>query len=392
MNKNFLSKKSWHTGSLKHIEKVWKAEQRHQEESRKTAILKREKEEEQRRYEFRKMAEEAQGKKPVDRLDWMYMVRKGPSTEEYLTGSATLKIEEEKELDRMASRPGALFMQSVDPIQDAAAKVRDDPLLCIKQREQQALNKLLDNPMEMKKIKESKAVKKMMKKLEKLKKKQEKREAKMKKLNQELKDEGKRSGSEEETQQHLEHHRRSRSKSRSPPRRSKRSRSRSPHSSHSSKRHRSRSRSHSRGRSPARKSSRTGSSSPNNNNSSSSTNGRGRDESNTNSYSRRDYRDRQKSKPKLTEEERQKRLQEMQADADLRHEMRVQRIKRTEEEDKRRGEASYTDQPSFLNDVNKQVYTEHDESLRDRVRRNIHSIQRSTGTALVHDEQGLLTK
>jgi len=54
MNKNFLSKKSWHTGSLKHIEKVWKAEQRNEEEQRKLKELKKQLEQER---DLRKLQE-----------------------------------------------------------------------------------------------------------------------------------------------------------------------------------------------------------------------------------------------------------------------------------------------------------------------------------------------
>ena len=86
MNKNFLSKKSWHTGSLKHIEKVWKAEQKDSEERKKTELLKRELAEENRMYELKKMAEVASGKPQIEKVDWMYAIKKGPSAVEYLTG------------------------------------------------------------------------------------------------------------------------------------------------------------------------------------------------------------------------------------------------------------------------------------------------------------------
>ena len=74
MSKNFLSKKSWHTGSVKLMEHVWKAEQKAEDEKRKMAILKRELQEEQKQLELKKLQEQATGKPVSERLEWMYTV------------------------------------------------------------------------------------------------------------------------------------------------------------------------------------------------------------------------------------------------------------------------------------------------------------------------------
>ncbi len=66
-SKNFLAKKSWHTGALHHMEKVWKAEQRTQDEERKMLELKRQLAEEQKILDLKKLQEEATGKKSGDR-------------------------------------------------------------------------------------------------------------------------------------------------------------------------------------------------------------------------------------------------------------------------------------------------------------------------------------
>lgn len=42
---------------------------------------------------------------------------------------------------------GSLFMGTVNPAQDAANKIRDDPLLAIKREEQKSLNDILQNPV-----------------------------------------------------------------------------------------------------------------------------------------------------------------------------------------------------------------------------------------------------
>jgi len=107
MNKNFLAKKSWHTGALHHIEKVWKAEQTHNEEQRKISLLKKELQEEQRIMELRKMADEASGKPKQEKVDWMYQIKRGPTADEYLKGQA-IKKDEEKELEQLAKKTGSI--------------------------------------------------------------------------------------------------------------------------------------------------------------------------------------------------------------------------------------------------------------------------------------------
>jgi len=101
--------------------------------------------EEQRIYDLKKMAEHASGRPILDKVDWMYSVKKGPSTEEYLQGTS-MQQEEEKELELLSKNPGALWNRTINPQQDAAAKVRDDPLLMIKQQEQQSLKKFWTIP------------------------------------------------------------------------------------------------------------------------------------------------------------------------------------------------------------------------------------------------------
>ena len=53
MHKNFLSKKKWHTGSFRNIEKTWLAEQKVLEEEKKLAQLRREREEERKIMELK---------------------------------------------------------------------------------------------------------------------------------------------------------------------------------------------------------------------------------------------------------------------------------------------------------------------------------------------------
>jgi len=171
MSKNFLSKKSWHTGSYKHIKKVWEAERKVEEEEKKIAQLKKEKEEEMKQWELRRLAAESVGKHLTERLDWMYIQKKGPSTEEFLTEGKTWEAEADKK-DREDLNKGIFFTQTVNPAQDFAAKIKEDPLLAIKQQEKTVIKNILQNPLKMKKIKSSKKIKKELKKQEKREKKE----------------------------------------------------------------------------------------------------------------------------------------------------------------------------------------------------------------------------
>lgn len=55
----FLNKKGWHTGSLRNIENVWKAEQKHDAEQKKLEELRKQIHEERERAEFRQLQEQA---------------------------------------------------------------------------------------------------------------------------------------------------------------------------------------------------------------------------------------------------------------------------------------------------------------------------------------------
>lgn len=55
----FLNKKGWHTGSLRNIETVWKAEQKHEAEQKKLEELKKQINDEREASEFRLLQEQA---------------------------------------------------------------------------------------------------------------------------------------------------------------------------------------------------------------------------------------------------------------------------------------------------------------------------------------------
>ncbi|CAO2842133.1 unnamed protein product [Amaranthus hypochondriacus] len=72
MGLKFLNKKGWHTGSLRDIENVWKAEQKHEAEQRKSEELRKQIHEEREYDEFRLLQEQAGFAPRQERLEFLY--------------------------------------------------------------------------------------------------------------------------------------------------------------------------------------------------------------------------------------------------------------------------------------------------------------------------------
>ena len=93
MSLGFLAKKSWHTTNLKNVEKVWIAEKRAEEETKRLAELQKQILEERQIQELRELqAKSGQVIKHVDNsMDWMYegpasQIQQQQNAEEYLLG------------------------------------------------------------------------------------------------------------------------------------------------------------------------------------------------------------------------------------------------------------------------------------------------------------------
>ncbi|XP_021290469.1 pre-mRNA-splicing factor CWC25 homolog [Herrania umbratica] len=168
----FLNKKGWHTGSLRNIENVWKAEQKHEAEQKKLEELRKQIHEERERSEFRLLQEQAGLVPKQERLDFLYdsglAVGKGSSSSAGGSGGGGggggFKALEEalptaKAADASAkpssSAPGALFEDKPHSANDAWRKLHSDPLLMIRQREQEALARIKNNPVQMALIRKS---------------------------------------------------------------------------------------------------------------------------------------------------------------------------------------------------------------------------------------------
>uniref|UniRef100_H3D9G2 CWC25 spliceosome associated protein homolog n=1 Tax=Tetraodon nigroviridis TaxID=99883 RepID=H3D9G2_TETNG len=157
-------KKSWHPQTMKNIERVWKAEQKHEAERKKIEELQKELKNERSREEMTRYAEETGAiKKRDDRLDWMYQGPAGHvSRDEYLLGrpidkQITDQYEEPESgpSNETGLLPGSIFNPSAQvSTLDLAAKIREDPLFAIRKREEEKKREVLTNPVKMKKIKE----------------------------------------------------------------------------------------------------------------------------------------------------------------------------------------------------------------------------------------------
>lgn len=157
-------KKSWHPQTLRNVEKVWKAEQRHEAEQKKIEELQRELRDERAREEMQKYAEDTGAvKKKDEKLDWMYQGPGGMvNRDEYLLGRPVDKFILDKMEDPESGPstetgllPGSIFSTSgAASSLDIANKIREDPLFMIRKREDEKRREVLKNPVKMKKIRE----------------------------------------------------------------------------------------------------------------------------------------------------------------------------------------------------------------------------------------------
>ncbi|KAK7158652.1 hypothetical protein R3I94_005098 [Phoxinus phoxinus] len=378
-------KKSWHPQTLKNIERVWKAEQKHEAERKKIEELQKELKDERAREEMTRYAQETGAvKKKDDRLDWMYQGPTGQiSRDEYLMGrpidkQITQQYEEPESgpSTETGLLPGSIFNPTGSAsTNDMAAKIREDPLFEIRKREEEKKRGVLTNPVKMKEIQ-----KMLRHNLEKEKKKKRKKDKKEKREEKERRKEKKHrkrsSSSDEEDRKHRSKEERSDHVTTSnghhksgyglqlPENRSHHS-SASNHTDHHS-RDRSRSpvshkedRDNRSSRESERRPKTKAPSPP-----------RHRDR-----HQRPQYTNHSK---RLSAEELEKKRREMMDFArqrDIERENNVQRYKRQEDQEKARDSAKQDRHAGFIHDM--KLESAATSSLEDRVKRNIHSIQRT---------------
>ncbi|KAG2149557.1 Pre-mRNA splicing factor-domain-containing protein [Suillus cothurnatus] len=177
-------KKSWHPLLLKNQERVWLEEKKALEEKKKLDQLRKEKEEERQLQELQRLQEEQTGKRKTEKLEWMYATpatgsnQNANDLEDYLLGKRRvdkiLTADENAQLG--ASHKNFIAIQNANNARDIAAKIREDPLLAIKQQEQAAYQALMSNPLRLREMQERNGIKPKKDKKEKKREKKEKKE------------------------------------------------------------------------------------------------------------------------------------------------------------------------------------------------------------------------
>ncbi|CAE6048804.1 unnamed protein product [Arabidopsis arenosa] len=352
MGMKFLNKKGWHTGSLRNIETVWKAEQKQEAEQKKLEELRLQILQERERSEFRALQEQAGLIPRQERLEFLYdsglAVGKGSAS-----GSGVSFQKEEQPLAKAEagnsasekpdqSAPGALFEEKAQSANDSWRKLHSDPLLLIRQREQEALAKIKNNPVKMALIRKS------------------------------VEEKGK--GKDGDTKEHKKKHKRKSGK----------------HQKQSSSRRRSDSEEDSGEEYNGRKSHHQKTSGTHDKHYERPSYGQedkkrktedldnGKHPSRENEYQNR----RRKGGSKLSEEERAARLKQMQMDAEVHEEQRWKRLKKADETDAVEADKNkVTTGKSFLDDANKSVYGIEkggSSTIEESVRRRSYYSQRGT--------------
>ncbi|XP_053309893.1 pre-mRNA-splicing factor CWC25 homolog [Spea bombifrons] len=370
-------KKSWHPQTLRNVEKVWKAEQKHEAEQKKIEELQKELRDERAREEMQRYAEETGAvKKRDEKLDWMYQGPGGMvNREEYLLGRPVDKFILDKMQDPESGPstetgllPGSIFSASgaVSSL-DMATKIREDPLFMIRKKEDEQKREVLKNPVKMKKIRE--LLQSSLDKKSKKKKKEKKKRKRERRSSSSSED-----SSSEDEDRSRNRSSRNRPESPSPEARHKmtgyglqfrdHSKNGSRREEVDNKRHRSHSRSPHRSNAGSR----------------SKVEGtHGRPRRSPSPRKEEKYRRQRTSgyTKKLSAEELERRRQEMMEDAQKREADRANNVRRYKQEEEKEGEKDQRrNESKFLHKM--KLESAATSSVEDRVKRNIHGIQRTS--------------
>ncbi|KAK4178290.1 RNA-splicing factor [Triangularia setosa] len=154
-------KKSWHPQRSANLAATQKAEAEAIAERKKLQQRLQEIEEERKKEEIQKALEAAGGKRKIDRVEWMYAGPTGQAgdaaeNEAYLLGKRRIdKLLQDNEVKKLSKQPTIEDVAAVPPIanpRDIAAKIREDPLLAIKRQEQEAYEKMMNDPIKRRQI------------------------------------------------------------------------------------------------------------------------------------------------------------------------------------------------------------------------------------------------
>ncbi|KAJ3391001.1 RNA-splicing factor [Entophlyctis sp. JEL0112] len=160
-------KKSWHPQTLKNIEKVYLREKKAEDEKKKIAQKLKEIAEQRQMLELQAL-HEASGKikKKQEKINWMYAA---PGEAQEMEEDREAYLLGKKRIDKLVD-PGAttaemsaqatfsataalIYGANANSDRDMGNKIREDPLLAIKKREQASLQAVINNPVRIQALK-----------------------------------------------------------------------------------------------------------------------------------------------------------------------------------------------------------------------------------------------
>jgi len=144
---SFMAKKGYNPWTMKNKEKVWSVEKEVEEQKKKNEerlkII-----EDERSIELIKKLKSNY----VERVDFLYSVP--PNLNQQYMEGRRYQGPDETDVDRVRDKPGSLWLDGpINFINDKITKIREDPLLSIKQEKQKYVEKIKDNPVKMKELK-----------------------------------------------------------------------------------------------------------------------------------------------------------------------------------------------------------------------------------------------
>lgn len=150
-------KKSFHPGLMRNQLRVAEEEAKALVEKKRTDQRIKEIQEERQKEELQKQLEAAGGKKRVDRVEWMYQgpsdgqAGTGEELEGYLLGKrridTLIKGRDHEKLEKQAGEESFMALQKANTDRDTAMKVREDPLLAMKRKEQEHYEAMMKDPV-----------------------------------------------------------------------------------------------------------------------------------------------------------------------------------------------------------------------------------------------------
>ncbi|KAJ1907149.1 RNA-splicing factor [Coemansia sp. IMI 209127] len=162
-------KKSWHPQTLANQRRVAEEKHKAEEEAKRVAKIQKELREERQREEMDQLNASVT-QKSINKLEWMYsapstgMPQTSEEMEEYLLGKrdamSLLKDKDARENERLTRKPDdkwkeglfAFSNRDANSERDAIAKTMEDPLAEIKRREHAAVQTMLGNPLNRKRL------------------------------------------------------------------------------------------------------------------------------------------------------------------------------------------------------------------------------------------------